>query len=67
MLASLWTDSNIGKKRKKGSSQLVAIHPSNIQFQDTIRKKGWRFEKEILPGLRFEQGNTRFEDQRLDI
>ena len=67
MLTSLGTrNSNFGSKRKKGSSQLVAIHHSNIQLQDTITKKGWRFEKEISTGLRFELGTVRFEVQRLD-
>ena len=63
---SLRRNSNLGKTRKKGSTQLVAIHHSNIQLQDTITNKGWRFEKEIPTGLRLELENVGFKDQRLD-
>ena len=71
MLTSLWTDpfkefQILVRKRKKGFSPLVSIHHSNIQLQDTIAKKGWRFEKKISLGLRFELGNIGFADQRLD-
>ena len=65
MLTSLWKF-KFWLERKKGFSQLVAIHHSNIHLQDTITKKGWRFEKEISTEMRLELGDVRFEDQRLD-